>query len=181
MTFALAAWPIIKRFWPFALGIAAMVVILIYRADAKHWHKRYDTEHAALVTETTAHQTDIANVRAATAAAQAADRLHVQEVAAHDTAIQQERSNALEAQLTAARTAAADYAARLRSGTRPAVASGGAATSVSAPASTAGTAASVDPATDVPVSSADLQSCALSDTIARGWQAWWTQVSAAPR
>lgn len=112
--------------------------------------------------------TVIAEVRAKTAEAQAADLAHVRAVEAAQDKVREEVSRDLESKLAAARAAVDDYARRLRA---QAAQGGGGATPV--PIASEAARAPAGAGTEALVS--DLQICAENTVKAEGWQAWWRE------
>lgn len=119
----------------------------------------------------------IANVRTATAKAQADDLAHKRAVETQDAKIAQEKTDALEKQLADARAAVADY---VRMHAAPAADSSGSRTAaVSFTPAAASASAGAGSQALVPVS--DLSICADNSVKAQGWIDWWKAVVEAAR
>src|SRR3546814_4154459 len=128
------------------------------------------TRTAELATVKAARAADQSEWRRATAEAQAKDAEHARQVEQQQAQIAQETQDALETQLADARAIAARW---MREHAQADSGGGGGAAMPGTP----------DPARDANlasaralVSGADLDACAVSYTVARGWQEWWTKV-----
>lgn len=158
---------ILRRFW-WAIPIIGLTIALgVTRSTLDH-------RRAALKAEQAAHAQDIADVRAATAKAQADDLMHARAVETRQAKISQEIQDDLTSRLASARADAARYAERLRTASQ-ASDSGSAAASVpsfpDAPSSAVG--ASQDAFV------ADAAICAENSVKAQGWLDWYRSVSTA--
>lgn len=172
MTAALALLlPLARRGWAIAAGGCALlaVLLLLARADARHWRARYEREEAL-------HRADLASVQAAAEQARANDIKQAALVKARDDATVREMTDALSTRLAAARADADRLAARLR---RASEADRGGASGADLPAvaESAGGTAGAGQAAELD----DARTCAENTVKAEGWRAWWQQVTATPR
>lgn len=152
-----------------ALAALAMgVAMLIAQADARHWRAQFAGEQAR-------HRVTIAETKLATAEARANDLAHAAAVQARDAAISKEQQHDIQTQLADSLTLAARYAERMRRTATGDGARGGGNAAVSADAGAASDPAGGAGFALVPRS--DLDVCARNTVIARGWQAWWAEVS----
>jgi multidrug efflux pump subunit AcrA (membrane-fusion protein) len=161
------------RFWPCIVGVVVILGAIFYishRSYQKGFHSR-DAEVAAL-------EKTIADVRLKTAEAQAADLARARKIETTDAAITKEENDALQTKLAAARAAAADYAARLRTAAA-ANQSGGGTTDLPGVANPTGLAAGTSSSTVM--DEADLEACSVAVVKADGWRDWWLKVSAVER
>lgn len=141
-------------------------------ADARHWHLVADQAEARRVAQE-------ASTRAATETARRLDAERAARVQAEQAAIAERTKDALESQLADARARTADYARRVRIATTAAHSGGRGTAPVPAAADAAGVADA--PADAALVARADLDRCSDAWVIARGWQAWWDEVSRVER
>lgn len=169
MTFALTA----LKYWKLIVGgliVATLgIMLIIAKADTRHWRKMHEREAAA-------HKLTVENYRTAAEKARADALAHAAAVKARDDAIAKEAHNALTLQLAGAYRAADDYARRLRAATRTDQSgAGGADMPVASDAARhpdgSGEGAELD----------DARICARNTVIAKGWQDWWGQIAAVPR
>lgn len=170
-------WLLKHPLWIAVIGLT--VLLGLAKWDAHSWHSKADQSHQAFLLEKAAFTATVANFRAATAQAQAADQAHARDVEHRDAGISQEAQNDLTKQRDDAVARAADYARRLRAGTAESPVGGGSATGLPVPAGAAGAADGAGATAVVPA--ADLTVCAENSVKAQGWPDWWRKVSAAPR
>ena len=155
------------------IGLGAGVLGLVWYVH----HRGYQAGVASQAPVIASLNATIANVRAATAQAQAEDLAHKQAVEAADTKIAQEKTDDLEKQLADARAAVAVYS-RLHAASPADPGRGGtadmpgAADAPGAPDAAGGQAL-------VPVS--DLAVCADATVKAQGWQDWYRAVAEVAR
>ena len=96
--------------WQGIAGLAAAaalgVLLIVARTDARHWRKQSGQFEQLYHRELAAFAGTVANYRAATEAARAADRAAAERVAAEQRAINERTADDFEARLAAARAAA---------------------------------------------------------------------------
>lgn len=161
---ALAVLNILRRFW-WAIPIVGLTIALsVTRSTLDH-------RTAALKAEQAAHAQDIADVRAATAKAQADDLMHARAVETRQAQISQEIQDDLISRLVSARADAARYAERLRAASQ-AHPDSGAATGMpglpDAPSSASGAGQTAE---------LDAVACGEAVVKAKGWIDWYRSVS----
>lgn len=164
---ALAVLNILRRFW-WAIPIIALTIALgVTRSTLDH-------RTAALKAEQAAHAQDIADVRAATAKAQADDLMHARAVETRQAKISQEIQDDLTSRLASARADAARYAERLRAASQAHPGSVAATDMPGLPDAPSGAAgAGQDAIVD------DAAICAENSVKAQGWQDWYRSASKA--
>jgi hypothetical protein len=159
-----AIFAILSRLpWKY-IGIALAVVAVLAFAYNRGRHSR-DTEVATL-------NQSIANLKAASAAAAARNLAEVRAIETKNVAIQKDMEDALSQQGSSARAALDAYILR-----HPASSGHAGVSGVSQAASPAQATPSAPEAAIV--ARTDLEACTDAFVMARGWQAWWSQVSAA--
>jgi hypothetical protein len=89
-----------------AASLALAVLLMLAKADARHWHKQSDQYEQLYRGEQAAFAGTVANYRAATATARAADLANATRVAAAQRTINERTQRDFEARLAAARAAA---------------------------------------------------------------------------
>ena len=96
--------------WQGIAGLAASaalaVLLIVARTDARHWRKQSGQFEQLYHREQAAFAGTVANYRAATSAARAADEANATRVASEQRAINERTANDFEARLAAARAAA---------------------------------------------------------------------------
>lgn len=98
-----------------AVGLCLAMFLVLQKGETRHWRTQSDGFELLYRGEQAAHLQTVANYRAAADAARAADRAHIDQVAAGDRALNQRISDDFQARLAAARLAAARVSAqRLR-------------------------------------------------------------------
>lgn len=155
---------ILIRIWPYLAGAVLLVGAYLW-VDARG----FDRGSASRQPEIAALNETIASVRLTSAKARADDAAHVVAVERAQTAVTEESSNALEAQLSDARAAARAYAARLRVA-EAATASNGDSGVPTVPGAPDAPSAASDGG---PASIVDAEVCAVAVIKAEVWLAWW--------
>jgi methylthioribose-1-phosphate isomerase len=89
-----------------AIAAALGILLLIQKAETRHWHKQSSAFEQLYGQERAALSTTVANYRAAAQEAQAADQANAARVAAEQRSINERTSNDFEARLAAARLSA---------------------------------------------------------------------------
>jgi hypothetical protein len=164
--------------WRIASSVSALILpfallaLFIANKQASHFKTAYETQvqlNADLVADI-----ELASAKATLEATAAAERK-----ASAYARIQQEKTDALQANLASARSALAAY--RMRADARPPQDQRGSGQDgVPRPADASGDPAPSAPADFVLVPASDLDACAVASVTAQGWQDWWTAVSKAP-
>lgn len=155
------------------IGIGAGVIALVWFVH----HRGYASGVASQQPTIASLNATIANVRTATAKAQADDLARKQAVEAQDARIAQEKTDAIEKQLADARRTVADYA-RLHAAP-PADTGRGATAGVSFTPPAASPVAGAGGQALVPIS--DLSICADNSVKAQGWQDWYRAIAKVDR
>lgn len=149
--------------------VAGVVGFGLWGARVNHLRAEHLT---ALHVEQQAHALDIANWKAASAKAQAADAAHARQVEQQQAQIAQDAEHDLQTQLADARSIAARWMQQHTAPANDHSSGGNAAMPDIANATRDANLASAQAI----VSGADIDACTTDFVIAQGWQQWWSKV-----
>jgi len=154
--------------------IVLAILLLIQKGETRHWQKQDATHQAMFKAEKAAFEGTVANWRAATAAAKAADIAHKTAVETSHNQTTKDMNDAI----TQRRDAARAIVRRVHTGQTGTNPGSGTGTPVPSPTNTASSPNGAGESAEL--SEADKLICADNTVKAQGWPAWWKSITAVP-